>query len=128
MYNEKEYQEAELRRFINQKACYYDTVNDFDEWLQNTDIKEQIEWIANGSYGAGACFMLQSVWNRIKDNNRVNKNAQIGGVVLKCFYGREFRYWNKLSKKVQDKMNKAVTKWIKGKKEFAQTLISEVYN
>lgn len=126
MYNQREYQENELQRFINEQSAYYDKINDFIEFhkgITKADVYEQIDWIANGSYGAGACFMLQKVWNYIKDNNRCNKTAQIGNIVLKCFYGADFKNWNKLPADMQKAFNQGVDKWInKKKKEFAQTL------
>ena len=117
----KEHQSNELRRFYDQKTRYFDTVKDFEESLKGMDIEEQIEWIENGSYGAGPCLALQIALKSITP--RCNANARIGNVVLKSFYGKDFRYWNKLSKKVQKKLNKAISKWIKKEHSFAMDLI-----
>jgi hypothetical protein len=116
----KDYQQREMRAFLNQKNRYFDTVSEFAEALDDMDILEQIEWIENGSYGAGACFALQNTLKNITP--RCNGNARIGLTVLHAFYGCPFRYWNKLPANVQDKMNDAVTKWREQEHSFAQEL------
>ena len=118
--NNKEYQKNELIRFLNQKDCYFDTINEFSDQLENMDIPEQIEWIENGSYGSGACFALQNTLNHITP--RCNATVRIGKIVLHAFYGCPFRYWSKLSPKAQKKMTGAVEKWMKQKHTFAQEL------
>ena len=117
METEKEYQLREWRSFINQKYQYFDTVKEFDESLGNMDILEQIEWIESGSYGAGACLELQRVLSLLTKRN--NSIAHIGNVVLHAFYGKPFRYWNKLSQQNKDRMNEAVKTWLKQEHSFA---------
>jgi threonine dehydrogenase-like Zn-dependent dehydrogenase len=118
--NKQEYQQIELRRFQSQNARYFDSVKEFDENLTDMDIDEQIKWIENGSYGAGACFELQRVNSTI--TKRMNANAHIGNVVLKALYGADFRHWNKLSKNNQDRLNTAIEKWLKSEHDFALKL------
>lgn len=123
--NNQEYQMNELKRFNNEQSAYFDTVKDFIEHYAGTDKKEvfeQVRWIENGNYGAGACFKLQMVWNYVKDNNRVNKTAHIGNVVLKCFYGADFKHWSKLPDELKNALNDGINQWIKSKKNFAQKL------
>ena len=115
--DEKTYQVNELRRFQQQKSAFFDTVKDFDEWIIASDVHTQIEWIENGTFGAGACLELQRIFQGL--SNRTNKTARIGGVVLMAFYGAPFSKWNKLSKAAQAKMNKAVNKWIAQEHDFA---------
>ena len=119
--NEKEYQLKEMRSFLEQKNRYFDTVAEFAENLDGMDILEQIEWIENGSYGAGACFALQNTLKNITP--RSNAKTRIGGTVLHAFYGCPFRYWNKLPANIQDKVNAAIETWIKQEHSFAQNLI-----
>jgi hypothetical protein len=118
MLSEKEYQRKELMMFINQTNCYFDSIAEFVESLENQDILEQLDWIENGSYGAGACFALQITYNGI--TKRCNANARIGGVLLKALYGNNFRAWKKLPKDLQDAINNAITTWLNQPKNFAQ--------
>lgn len=121
--NNAEYQKKELTDFANQKNRYFDTVADFVEhWGDSTaqELLEQLEWIENGSYGAGACFALQVVLNSL--NKRTNNNARIGQVFLKCLYGTEFKQWNKLPATMQENLNKAVKQWLTQEKNFAQEI------
>jgi hypothetical protein len=123
MQKENEYQRRELLGFVNQKNRYFDTVKDFSyHWADTSaeDFLEQLEWIENGSYGAGACFALQAALNSL--NKRTNNNARIGQVFLKCLYGAEFTAWKKLPATMQDNLNKAVTIWLAQEKNFAQEL------
>ena len=113
----QEYQKMELASFLSQKSSYFDTVAEFAESLDQMDLTEQIEWIENGSYGAGACFALQRELNGL--TNRMNKTALIGHVVLRAFYGGPFRGWNKLPVETQNRLNKAVNTWLKQDHEFA---------
>ncbi len=118
-----EYQKKEMTDFINQKNRYFDTVKDFvDQWGDSTaeELLTQLEWIENGTYGAGACFALQSALKSL--NKRTNNNARIGQVFLKCLYGKEFRYWAKLPATMQFNFNKAVETWLAQEKNFAQEL------
>lgn len=121
MDDNKKYQRRELEGFLNQKNCYFDNIKDFTESLDNMDILEQIEWIENGSYGAGACFALQL---RLKQlTPRMNRLANIGSVVLHAFYGRPFRYWHKLPSRTQLKINIAVASWLSSEHNFEEQLI-----
>ena len=116
----QEYQKRELISFLNQKNKYFDTVKEFSESLEQMDILEQIEWIENGSYGAGACFALQNTLNRITP--RMNAEAHTGQTILHAFYGCRFPYWQKLSDKAKKDFSTAVQKWMKRKHQWAQIL------
>lgn len=116
----KEYQKRKLSNFLNQKHKYFDTVKEFSANLEDMDILQQIEWIENGSYGAGAYFALQNKLKRITP--RMDARASIGQIALHAFYGCPFRYWGKLSDTAKDKMNVAVDKWMLQKHEWAQKL------
>lgn len=120
MENNREYQQREWKSFINQKHRYFDTVKEFSDSLEQMDILEQIEWIENGSYGAGACFALQNTINRLTP--RMNKDAAIGSIILHAFYGKPFKYWNKLSRVAQDNMNKSIENWMEKERNFTQIL------
>jgi len=121
--NNAEYQKKELTNFINQKNRYFDTVADFvEQWGDSTadELLTQLEWVENGSYGAGACFALQVALNSL--NKRTNNNARIGQVFIKCLYGSDFRYWAKLPATMQENINKAVEQWLAQEKNFAQEI------
>jgi hypothetical protein len=118
---EKEYQKEEVKRFLNQKYAFFDTVREFSEHIENSDPLTDLEWIENGSYGAGACLVLQCVFNGL--NKRTNNLARIGSVLLNATYGKTFNDWNKLSLKAKDMLNKAVGEWLNQKKSFAIKLI-----
>lgn len=120
MENNKEYQKHELVNFVNQKHSYFDTVKEFSDNLEDMDILEQINWIENGSYGAGACFALQNTLNHI--SKRMNANSHIGSIVLHVFYGKHFRYWGKLSDKAKKAIDEAVIAWINQEHNFASIL------
>jgi len=111
--NDKAYQQRELTAFLNQKHAFHDSVKDFSDYLENMNIPEQISWIENGSYGAGACYALQREVKGL--TNRTNNNARIGQIVLHAFYGKPFRYWQKLSPAAQKAMNDAVYSWLQEK-------------
>jgi len=121
MLDKKAYQQHELTNFMNPKHAFHDSVKDFSGYLENMNILEQIEWIENGSYGAGACYALQDALNHC--NKRTNTRARIGQVVLHAFYGARFLKWNKLSPDAQNKINEAVDVWLTQKHNFAETLI-----
>ena len=118
----KTYQNKELSGFDNSNHAYFDNVADFAESLDRMDIPEQIEWMENGSYGAGACFALQRALNQL--SNRTNNVARIGQVALHALYGKRFMQWNKLPVSVQDKMSAAVGEWLGKDHSFAQKLES----
>ena len=118
--NEIEYQTNELAIFLNSKNCFFDHVKDFSDNLETMDVLEQIEWIENGSYGAGACLAMQKTLKGITP--RANAEARIGQTVLHALYGKPFPYWKKLSTKAQNNVSKAVKKWSARKHSFALTL------
>jgi hypothetical protein len=120
MKTNREYQARELQMFLNQKNRYFDTVPEFSESLESMDIPEQIEWIEDGTYGAGACLALQHTLKGITP--RANAIARIGQTVLHTFYGAPFTKWQKLTPKAQAAITKAVTRWMKKKHHFAMTL------
>jgi hypothetical protein len=126
--NNREYQLNEIERcnreLADSKRGFFDTVAEFADHMASADkgwISEQIDWIANGSYGAGQCFELQ---RRIAAcGPRSNVAACVGKFVLACLYGNEKRdLWNKLDSKTQAKFDGCVKAWLVGKKEFGQTL------
>ena len=116
---EKKYQQRELRQFYNQKFSFFDTVKEFSDALEEMDILEQVEWIENGSYGAGACLALQVALKSITP--RCNAVARIGSVVLQALYGAPFRNWKKLSQQAQTKATEAVSEWLKQSHNFGMT-------
>ena len=120
---EKEYQTNELKRFHAQRYGYFDNIKDFSATLEDADHNlEQIEWIENGSYGAGACLALQLALKGLTP--RTNRLARIGSVVLQALYGAPFTKWNKLSLQAQESMNWAVYQWLaKEKHNFAMEVL-----
>jgi hypothetical protein len=121
METQREYQKRELQSFLNQQYSYFDNVQDFADNLAAMDIYEQVTWIENGSYGAGACLTLQKEFNGLTD--RMNKRARIGQIALHAFYGKPFIHWRKLPVEVQKKINSAVDKWMEKEKDWAIELI-----
>jgi len=121
---ETEYQKNELDRHyreMSRKEGYFDGVADFAETLDSADwMQEQLEWIENGSYGAGACFALQMVMRHM--TGRHNKTAHVGRFLLSCLNGCEFNAWRKLDKATQERVNTAVNQWLAETHEFAATL------
>ncbi len=116
--NQAQYKAAELARFDGMKNTYFDTVADFAEWLDNTsNLVEQIEWMENGSYGAGVCFALQRAEASL--NSRTNDTARIGQVVLKAMYGAPFKHWHKLPQDTQDRLNQTVNDWLESEHSYA---------
>ena len=123
----KEYQKAELDRFTAEHAkgrAFFDNVPDFIErWGEATtdELRTQLDWIENGSYGTDACFALQRVMESL--NSRTNGVARVGRFFLTCLYGEDFRHWHKLPVAMHDALTKAVENWLaKEPKEYAQTL------
>lgn len=121
--NEMQYKQHELKMFMESKHSFHDGVEDFNKTLTINGrewMEEQLEWIENGSYGAGACLALERAWNGLTP--RSNAKARIGQVFLHALYGRRFDHWNKLSPIVQRHINSVVHKWIiKKDKQFAIT-------
>ena len=123
---DKEYQTAELKRHAAQMADkrggYFDTVADFSERMDDEAYNmTQLEWIENGSYGAGACFALQRVVAGL--NSRTNDVARVGRFFLSVMYGKDFPHWRGLSQKAQEATTAAVEKWLAQDHQYAQTLI-----
>ncbi len=118
--NNTEYQTHELKLFRAQKHSYFDTVKDFAEHLEDMDIPEQIEWIANGSYGAGPCLALQAAVRSITP--RSNGPARIGSVILHAFYGKPFTAWNRLPEPVRARFQAACEAFLAAPQEYAMTL------
>ena len=119
--NNQEYKASELAHF-NRGESYFDSVRDFISHHESCNaawFQTQLEWVENGSYGAGACFALRDTWERIKDNSRVNKPAHVGKVLLHALNGGEFSGWQKLPKPMQTAINSAVESWIESEKDFA---------
>ena len=115
--NNQEYETSELKRFNSQSYSFFDNVKDFSDTLETMDIKEQIEWIENGSYGAGTCLALHKTFDGL--TNRMNKNARVGQIVLHALYGMQFKQWGKLSDKAKKRFDRAITVWMKQKHKFA---------
>ena len=97
-------------------------MKDFISSLESDDPVRDLEWIENGSYGAGACLELQKVLNSL--NSRTNDRARVGGLLLRVLYGKPFRYWQKLPQVVQTKLNNGVDAWRKQKHNFAMDLLA----
>ena len=116
----EKWKEYELKLFNSKNNAYFDNYKEFIEKLNNDEpefLTEQLEWIENGTYGAGACLALKNCFNGL--NNRMNKTARIGNIFLKCLYGAAFKHWNKLTKDTKTKLNNVVDEWLKKNKEFA---------
>lgn len=116
---QSDYESRELHSFLNSKHAFFDSTKDFAESLASMDIPEQIEWIANGSYGAGACLALRNAYEYAKESKRANGPAHIGAVALHAFYGRPFRSWKKLPPEVQAKMQSACEAFLASSPDFA---------
>lgn len=128
MSNKYKYQTDELSRFnsrnSNRENRFFDTVKEFEErWKGDIDsLYQQLEWIENGTYGAGTCLALQQQYY----HTRGNRVARIGQVFLAALWGTRFPHWYKLSPEFQAKLTEVVTKWIESKKEFAIQLLPEL--
>ena len=125
MSTNKEYKEREHRDYLNGKG-FFDSLADFiaDHSEVKADwFETQLEWIENGSYGAGACLELCKVWDWVSTSPRANKQAAIGQVLLSCLYGKKWepRHWHKLPPAMQSGISEAVTAWIAGNREFVIT-------
>lgn len=114
-----DYERRELATFRNQRHRFFDTVADFAERLATMDLDEQIAWIENGSYGAGACLALREATETAAARPRLNGAALVGSVILHAFYGAPFTHWKKLPAQVQDKINRAVTDFRAREHDFA---------
>lgn len=114
-----EYEQRELAAFRAQKHAYFDSAKDFAERLDSMDIPEQIRWIANGTYGLGACLALRLAVEGLSP--RCNAVARVGQVILHAFCGKPFtgRDWHKLPPGVQSRVNTACEAFLSSEKEFA---------
>ena len=120
--NEKEYQQIELQRFSNQQG-FFDSPRDFSEdtpadpdWL-----KTQLEWIENGSYGAGAMIALRKAYEWAEASHRANKRAAVGNILIHALYGQPLK-WRKITPDLQDAMNQAVDQWREQERNWAAEL------
>ena len=112
----KEYQQRETRQCQRELAdklrTWFDSVAEFSERLEDPDyVSEQIEWVVNGSYGAGFCFELQRRMAQLTP--RMNAPAYIGRFFLSAMYGHDFTGWQRLTGKAQRQVTKAVKAWLK---------------
>ena len=129
MSTERDYQTAEMRRHDNEmsrRGGYFANVAEFDSSMMQTEagwIKEQVGWIINGSYGAGACFAFQRTARNM--TARMNREAVVGQFILSNLYGRTWKSadWHKLSARTQREVTKAA-RWFLGLKRpnWAQVL------
>lgn len=117
--SQSEYEARELRSFLNSKHSFFDSTKDFAERLESMDIPEQIEWIANGSYGAGACLALRKAFDYAHESKSCNGPAHVGAVILHAFYGRPFRSWKKLPPEIQAKVQSACEAFLASSPDFA---------
>lgn len=115
-----EWQAQELRLFNAASHPFFESTKDFAEWLESTDLDEQITWIENGSYGAGACFALQQALASVTP--RANGNARVGSVILRAFYGAPFTQWKKLPETTRTRFDAAVSAFRNRTHDFATTL------
>jgi hypothetical protein len=119
--SDKAYQAAELKRHeadMARREGYFANVADFVRGMGTVDngwIREQTEWMVNGSYGAGACLAFQRCVAGITP--RMNRAAVIGQFILSNLYGKTWKSgdWHKLDKRTLAEVNKAV-KWFDGRK------------
>lgn len=127
--NEKTYQKNELRRF-DLEHCrtdgYFSHVREFSERIEGNGaawVSEQIGWIENGSYGAGACIALQRAFAWGSESKRRNLEAACGQVVILCLAGREYP-WQKISPAAREILSACVRKWLVEEKSWSMTLIN----
>jgi len=123
-FSEREYQSYELRKFQAQNSPY-DTKAGFSKDLAQGGrnwIDEQIEWIANGTYGAGPQIALIKTWRWASASRRANKEAAVGQVILKAMHGAPVA-WRQLSPAAQKVFGAAVRAWVKRGKKHASLKI-----
>lgn len=116
--DEKKWQAMELHLFNNKSNTFFDSVKEYEKDMSAKWMLQQLEWIENGSYGAGACFALQ----RAIESKRGNVIARVGQVFIRATYGDRLN-WHKLSKNIQNNMTAIVKQWLKNNKNFASDLI-----
>lgn len=126
---ENEYQSRELRRF-DLEHCradgYFANVREFSTRIEGSGsawVSEQIEWIENGSYGAGACLVLQRAFTWGNVNKSRNIEAATGAVVIQCLAGRVYP-WQRISPEARAILSGCVRKWLASEKSWAMTLIA----
>ena len=117
--SEFDYQQRELDRWsgeMNDKSRqWFDSVAEFSKRLEESGyFAEQMQWICDGSYGAGACLRVQLITKGM-ETFRGNKEAVFGGFFLSAMYGHNFGAWRKLTPKAQAIVSKAVRVWMKKK-------------
>lgn len=120
MNEEIEYQKRELHWFKSSRKSFFETATEFDEYLTSKGsewIMQQIDWVANGSYGVGACLALQMAYTYNPPSKTYNREACCGRVILRAFYGTDIR-WQQLSKETQALFSECVNSWLIGKVEF----------
>jgi hypothetical protein len=122
---EQEYKNRELDLFLKGSGPFHETAQDFIEAHESLDSSyytQQLEWIENGSYGAGATLRLSTVWEYVNESKRYDKTAHIGQILLHALHGAPFKWWNKLPMGMQDALNEGVNRWIESEeKDFAIT-------
>jgi hypothetical protein len=122
----KEYQDMEIRRFRAEMAdkgrLFVDSVKDVSEAVEDAEwTEQQLDWLANGSFGAGACFELQR--RLALCGPRSNRAAVVGRMVLSCLYGHDRAdLWRKLSVKAKGNLGRVVKAWLAGQMEFGQII------
>ncbi len=115
--SEFDYQKRELNRWSGEMndttRQWFDNTEDFSKRLECSGyFAEQMQWICDGSYGAGACLRIQQI-NKSMETFRGNKEAVLGVFFLSAMYGHQFGAWRKLTPKAQAMVSKAVRAWMK---------------
>lgn len=114
-----EWENRERRDFLTRNAPYHDTPAELAHWLDNSDLDEQIEWIENGTYGAGAALALKDAVATVKAHPRMNARANVGHVILRAFHGAPFTRWNKLPETTRTRFDAAVGAFLAREHDFA---------
>jgi len=120
METNQEYQSRELRDFLRTNRTFFTSVAEFAARLETMDIPEQAEWVANGSFGAGASFALQRAIVAAGANPRRNGRALVGQVLLKAFYGADFPHWRKLPAGVRATLDAIAADFLTNPPAFGQ--------
>jgi len=120
METNQEYQSRELRDFARTNRPFFDSVAEFAARLETMDIPEQAEWVADGSFGAGASFALQRAISMARDNPRMNGKALVGQVLLKAFYGADFPHWRKLPVSIRETLDSIAEDFLTNPPAFGQ--------
>jgi len=123
--NGKRYQERELHQFTTDQRGYHDTAREFSDSIAEAGrewVEEQINWIASGDYGVGACLALQRARSWGEESKRRNTEAAVGRVVIKAMAGREYA-WGRLTDGARDVLSASVSAWLKSAPHYAITSI-----